>query len=263
MGLALLLGAAPAAANDGEETEPGTVRDPADLLPKELKAAMAAMDKNDGAVRYARAMQRDGVLFLIAGGALIGLTVGIGAAEGLSNGQSQAGPFLIAMGVPLGLGVLAVGVPQAVLSNRLLAGYSVNGPVKTSMARLRLLSRWRLRNLRWMRDGAFVGAGLLGVSGLFSAVVWAVRDARGSNGAIGDPAAYRPLDALTSVGFLSAAGGLGVSGLFWAAELKTDLPDPPRVVATPTLSMTPTFAPGVHGGRPTGLTLRAGLVIGF
>ena len=271
LGLTLLSFAASASAagpapDDSEAGDASTAstRDPSDLPPKELTARIRAMDPDDGAVRFARAMQRDGLLFLVGGGALAGLSLGVAAAETLGD-RAQFGPFLVAVGVPLGMGVMVVGIPQVVLSNRLLSWYSLNGPAPSSMARLKLLRRWRLESLQWMRDGSLFGAAFMGVAGVFSGVVWAVRDVSGSNGTPGDPASYRPLDALTSVAFLGAAAGLGLSGLYWLGELQAEKDTPHRLFAMPSLSVGPTFATtsGLPSSRPTGLVVNAGLTLSF
>ncbi len=247
---------APPAPPDGEEVR----RSISDLTPKELNQRIKALDKTDGAVRFARAMQRDGILFLVAGGALAGVSLGVAAAEGLS-GQGQVGPYVASVGVPSGIGLIVAGIPQVILSYRLQGWYSLNGPAPSSMARLKLLRRWRLEAMQWMRDGSLLGAAFLGAAGLFSAVFWAVRDAQGANGVVGDPTFYSPLDATTSMGFLGAAGGLAVSGLAWLFELKDEQDAPHRLFAMPTLSVSPVLAR--HGSRPSGVTVQGGLVMAF
>jgi len=260
--IALLSFAPPAAAEEARQegaaaSETEKIRDPSKLLPKELAAAIRSLDKDDGAVRYARAMQRDGAIFLAAGGAVAGVSLGIAAIEGLS-GRADVGPYLASVGVPVGMGLIIAGVPNAVLSHRLLGEYALNGPAPTPMARLKLLRRWRIKSLRWMRDGALLGAGLTGFAGLFSAVTWAVRDAQGLNGTVGDAATYRPLDATTSISFLATAGGLAVSALLWSLELREEVESPHRLFAMPTLSVGPAVA-GTEGG----MRFSAGLMLAF
>ncbi len=265
LALALASFLSPAAAADGASEAPAEesadaeqkVRDPSDLTPKELAAAIKGLDRDDGAVRYARAMQRDGAIFLAAGGAVAGVTLGVAAIEGLRE-QAGFGPYVASIGVPLGMGLLIVGVPQVVLSTRLLGEYALNGPAPTAMSRLKVLRRWRIQSLRWMRDGAFLGAALTGFAGVFSAVTWAVRDSQGLNGTVGDPDLYRPLDGTTAVAFLGTAGGLAASGLVWTLELREELVTPHRLFAMPTLSVGPDPAAGEAAVR-----VSAGLVVAF
>ena len=241
------------------EARNSNFKDPSDLLPKELNPLIKALDRSDGAVSFARSMQRDGTIFLVAGGVLSGASLGFAAAEGL-GGAGEAGPYVASIGVPVGIGLIIAGIPHVVLSQRLLGEYALNGPVEGDFARLRLLQRWRLRQFRWMSDGSLFGAAFLGVAGIFSAVTWAVRDADGVNGVVGDPANYRPLDGLTSMAFLGTAGGLVATGLVYFFELKNELETPHRLFAAPVLDVSP--LPPV-AGAPGGVRVSAGLVLRF
>jgi hypothetical protein len=261
--LAVFAFAAPAAAEaaaptaDAEVSETDTRRDPSDLTPKEMKAVLSGLDKTDPAVRFARAMQRDGLLFVGGGVALAGISLGVAVVDDLS-GTSRVGPYVASLGVPMAMGLLVVGIPNIILSSRLLGWYGLNGPAPSSMARLKLLRRWRLQSLLWMRDGSLLGTAITGAAGLFSAVAWAARDAQGLNGEITDPTAYRPLDATTSLAFLGTAAGLGVSALVWTLELKEERDTPHRLFAMPSVHVSPVLA-----GPTAGMNVSAGLVLVF
>ncbi len=244
-----------------ESTVPPLV-DPSTLEPQQLQAMFDRLDPQDPAVRYILTLRKESTLWLAGGAAVVGLTVLLGLIE-ITTPQDGVGggPFIVATGMPLGIGAFVAGVPSLVLGTRYREWYAVHGPAPTRLARLKLTHRWEMEEVRYRRDTAFIAAGVLGVCAALSGVVWAVRDRRDESG--GGSQAHGGADAYGTVVFSSAAAAAAVLGIVFQKDLKDRLTHEHRVYGAavgtgpmPGLSIGPTT--GVGDGTP-GLQIRASL----
>lgn len=209
---------------------------------KALREAIKALPKDDPAVGYARSLQLEGRL-LVGGGAALGAAGLVGALIEVitpADGTAPVAPAFFGASLGAGLGLVAAGLPTLLDGSRFQAWYATHPHPPSALARLRLLHRWRVVNLRSRMLGGVIGGATLGGIALISTAVWVANDAQGQNTS---SAGYDATDAGVSLGFLTGAIGAGVSGVISGIEFQREKRTPHRLykplLAVPTASAAP------------------------
>jgi len=254
----LLASTTPALAADGdEESTEGGESDDADkdgktydeMTPMEVQAeakrlrkAIKELDRSDPVAGYGFALRREARLMVGGGLGVVSGTLLVSGLTLLANSEAKAAPLITSIGVPLGLGVVTAGLPAMILAPRFLGWYADNGPAPSSFARLKLLHRWSLEELRVRRDTALISTAFFGAATALTMGVWASRDRIGANGSAGT-SGYDPGDAVTAVSFLAVTGATGAMALIWTVQYKNELTNKHRLYVMPTVSVTETISP--------------------
>ena len=246
-----------------DEMTPMEVR----LEAKRLRQAIAGLDRADTVSGYGFALRRE-ARTMVGGG--LGLVAGTLLASGLvlvGNANSKGAPIITSIGVPVGLGVLVAGLPAMILAPRFLGWYATNGPAPSQLARLKLLHRWSLEELRVRRDTALISTAFFGAATGLTMGVWGGRDGIGANGTAGT-AAYDAGDAVTALSFLAVTSVTGAMAVLWAVEYKDAMANKHRLYLMPTVSVasvtppTPFDEPG-RRREATGLSITGALTLSF
>ena len=246
-----------------EEMTPQEVR----IEAVRLRRAIKELDRNDTAAGYAFALRREARLFVGTGLGVVGLTLGVSGIALAASPNDKVVPLMASIGVPLGLGVVVAGLPAMITAPRYLGWYAKNGPAPSHMARLKLLNRWSIEELRVRRDTALIATAFFGGATILTMAVWAGRDAANANGFPG--VNYDPADAVTALAFLGVTSATGATGIVWSLEYKTALMGKHRLFMMPTVAAGPEVAPQsvaaqIAGEEPTmGLGVRGSLTFTF
>ncbi len=209
---------------------------------KALREAIKALPQDDSAVAYARSLKLEGTLFVAGGAALGGAGMASVFIEIAANPQDtvSVAPALFGASLGVGLGLVAIGVPNLLDGGSFLKWYATHDRPPSSLARLKLLRRWRMVNLRSRMLSGVIGGGTMGAIGLVSGIVWAINDSRGQNrSSLG----YDATDAMVSLGFIAGAVGAGAVGLVAGLEFDQQKKNPHRlyapIQAVPTVGVAP------------------------
>jgi len=152
---------------------------------------------------------------------MLGVILGGSAASLGGEETAQRGRLAVALGMPLGLGVVAAGIPGLLSGQRYLEWYASHRRPPSSLARLKLLNKWRRHYLKIRRNTGSIGSAFTGAATLFWGVGWAVADRQGLNGVPGSPG-YDRGDGLTTLGLGVVTVGLAVAGLVSHLQLVSD-----------------------------------------
>ncbi|MCO4771881.1 MAG: hypothetical protein KDA24_17755 [Deltaproteobacteria bacterium] len=246
-----------------DEMTPQQVR----LQSVRLRKKVKALDRSDTAAAYGFALRREARMFVGGGLGVVGLTMGVSGLALAIAPNDKVVPLIASIGVPIGLGVVVAGLPAMILAPRFLNWYATNGPAPSHMARLKLMNRWRMEELRIRRDTALIATGFFGGATLLTMAVWAGRDRASANGVPGTN--YDPGDAITALSFLGVTSGTGVTAILWSVEYRRSLMEKHRLFVMPTVSAGPEFAPQSFAQRIeneapiVGLGVRANLTFTF
>lgn len=225
------------------------------LKTKKLRLAVRALDGSDPAVSYARGLRLEGALFIGGGAvALLGVILGGSVASLGSDEVASRGRLFVALSMPLGLGIVAAGVPGLLTGQRYLEWYASHRRPPSSLARLKLLNKWRRQYLRIRRNTGLLGSAFTGVATLFWGVGWSVADRQGLNGVVGS-VGYDRGDALTTLGLGVVTAGLAAAGLISHLQLVGDEVGAHRALTPPALTLggMPERSPeGISGYRVQG-----------
>lgn len=274
----LLLVPRPAAAADGdsepttekkEETKTYDEMTPMEvrLEAKRLLKAIQALDRTDVVAGYGFALRREARMMVGGGLGIVGGTLLVSGLVLLDNGNAKVAPLITSVGMPLGLGVLTAGLPAMILAPRFLGWYATNGPAPSHLARLKLLHRWSLEELRVRRDTALISTGFFGAATLLTMGVWASRDRLGANGTL-NTSAYDPGDAVMAMSFLAVTGATGAMSLVWAFSYQDEMNNKHRLYVMPTVSVgsvtspSPLAEPGQQA-PVTGTQIRGAINVRF
>lgn len=237
-----------------EEMTPQEVR----LQAVRLRRKIRALDRADTAAGYGFALRREARLFIGTGLGVIGGTLAVGGLMALNDNTQKVTPSLVSIGVPMGLGVVVAGLPAMILAPRFLAWYAENGPAPSHIARLKLLDRWRLEELRIRRDTALISTAFFGAATILTMAVWAGKDRAGVNGVPGTN--YNAGDAITALSFLGVTSGTGATAIIWALQYKDALLEKHRLFVMPSVSLGPSVVPLSTSAQLDGLSPTQGLV---
>jgi F0F1-type ATP synthase membrane subunit c/vacuolar-type H+-ATPase subunit K len=206
--------------------------------------------------------------YCIGGGlGVIGITM---ATTGLTlalSSNDKLTPLIASIGVPVGLGILVAGLPAMILAPRFLGWYAKNGPAPSQMARLKLMNRWSVEELRVRRDTALIASAFFGAATGLTMAVWAGRDEANVNGVRG--VNYDPGDAVIAMSFLGVTAATAASGVVWALQHKDAVSNKHRLFVMPTVAMGPEAAPrslvqSLEGApAPMGMAVRGALTFTF
>ncbi len=262
----LLLAPGAASAADGDagtsETTKDSPKDYDEMTPmevrleaKRLNRAIQALDRTDVVAGYGFALRREARLMIGGGLGIVGGTFLISGLTLLGNQNAKAAPLITSVGMPLGLGVLTAGLPAMILAPRFLGWYATNGPAPSNLARLKLLHRWSLEELRVRRDTALISTGFFGAATALTMGVWASRDRLGANGTKGT-ASYDPGDGVMAMSFLAVTSASGAMGLIWAFSYRDEMLNKHRLYVMPTVSVGSVTGPSplAEPGTPAPVT---------
>ena len=261
LALFLCLLAAPPAMADGEPAPAPAAEQPREPTPaeaidammgKEFRLAVAAMDREDPAVRFALSVRREGAVLIASGGAIMGVTLLAGAVNLLSDEGGTQAPFIAGVGVPMGLAVLVTGVPAMMGSQHYFHHY-LDHPPSTRLGRLRMMRAWRTNLFQLRRDTGLIGSAFVGAIAILSGVVWAARDSLGVNG---DPAGvYSYSDMFTTLSLAASGGALALFGLIGHLEYTAETQTPHRLYARVSGGVAPVVSREGGAGVSASLTV--------
>lgn len=244
-----------------DEMTPQEVR----LEAKRLRKAIKELDRNDTPAGYGFALRREARLMVGGGLGVVSGTLLISGLTLLADQDSTAAPLITSIGVPVGLGILTAGLPAMILAPRFLGWYANNGPAPSHLARLKLLNRWSMEELRVRRDTALISTAFFGAATGLTMGVWGGRDRIGANGTPGT-SGYDPGDAVTAMSFLAVTSATGAMALIWTVQYKDALMGKHRLFMMPTVAVSPVMNPGGEPGAdptPAGLQVRGALTFTF
>ncbi len=248
---------------DYDEMTPMEVR----LEAKRLRKAIQALDRGDPVAGYGFALRREARALVGGGLGLVSGTMLISGLTLLSNQDAKAAPLITSVGVPVGLGIITSGLPAMILAPRFLGWYATNGPAPSHLARLKLLHRWSLEELRVRRDTALISTAFFGAATILTMGVWAGRDRVLANGIVGS-STYDFGDAVMAMSFLAVTSATGAMGLVWSLNYKDQVQNKHRLYIMPTVSVGSVTSPTslAEPGQPapaTGVQFRGALNITF
>ncbi len=242
-----LLLATPAIAQEDAE--------PAMLIGKDFRQAIAGLDRADPAVGYAFAARREGIGLIAGGGGLVGLSLVLAAVDTIGPLGGSSSPYIAGTGIPLGLVVVIAGVPGLLGSQRYFAHLLERPTPSTRLGRLRMMRDWRVYHLRLRRDAGLIGSAFLGGIAILSGVVWAARDAIGANTT--SAGGYDYADLHTTFMFTGAGGISALLGLLGHLEYTQETKTPHRLYAASwDVGVAPLVSP--DGGRGIAAVLTVG-----
>jgi|GEM_PF-1895384 len=224
-----------------------------------LRKRIAALDRNDTAAAYALSLRREARQFIGGGLGVVGVTLGASIVTLAVSPNDKYAPLVASIGVPIGLGVVVAGLPAMILAPRFLGWYANNGPAPSHLARLKLLNRWSMEEMRIRRDTSLVSTAFFGAATILTVAVWAGRDRNGANGVVGTN--YDAGDAVTALTFLAVTSSTGISAVVWSLQYRDALMNKHRLFVMPTMSAGPEVLPRSVAQRLEGVRATTGMAV--